>query len=147
MKQHHGNRKIFFLVITAVLLLALSAGSALAEQGVLKLPSGLKTLEEEAFMGDTSLQEVLLPEGLTAIGDRAFADSSLQRVYLPESLTDIGTDAFPAGTVGYGPAGTAAAEYFANTAGLTFETPDFTFEIIDGRHLPRHRLHRPGGGR
>lgn len=65
-----------------------------AQAAVLQLPSGVKTIEAEAFYGDTSLDEVVLPEGLTAIGSRAFADSSLTGINLPASLTEIDDSIF-----------------------------------------------------
>ncbi len=46
-------------------------------------------------MGDTSLDEVVLPEGLTEIQANAFADSSLSAINLPSTLTSIGEGALP----------------------------------------------------
>ena len=39
----------------------------------LKLPANLKTVEDEAFMGDQSLTAVVIPDGLETIGEGAFA--------------------------------------------------------------------------
>ncbi len=61
---------------------------------VLRLPGELQVIENEAFMNDTSLDEVALPASVTRIGDRAFAGSSIRRINLPASLTYIGNDAF-----------------------------------------------------
>ena len=61
---------------------------------VLELPKGLKEVGECAFRGDTSLSEVLLPEGVVSIGAYAFADSSVMCVDLPDSLTYIDPTAF-----------------------------------------------------
>ena len=58
------------------------------------IPTGVKTIEEEAFFGDTSLDEVILPEGMTTIESKAFADSSLSSINLPSTLTTIASDAF-----------------------------------------------------
>lgn len=60
----------------------------------LSLPGSLTVIEEEAFYGDTSLDEVVLPEGITEIGSLAFAESSLRTVNLPISLNSIADDAF-----------------------------------------------------
>ena len=49
----------------------------------------LEVIEVEAFYGDDSLDEVVLPEGTVSIGSRAFANSSLRRINLPDSLTII----------------------------------------------------------
>ncbi len=73
--------------------LMLSVGGA-AFADTLTLPSSLSVLGEEAFCGDTSLDEVVVPGGVTEIGSRAFADSSLQRIYLPATVGNIAGDAF-----------------------------------------------------
>ena len=73
-------------------LLCLGVSAASAER--LMLPAGTKTVGIEAFYGDTSLDEVVLPEGVTTIRDRAFANSGLQRINLPASITSIADNAF-----------------------------------------------------
>ena len=61
----------------------------------LSLPASLKTVEAEAFRGDTSLRYVIIPEGTTTIGSGAFADcSGLWMVLVPGSVTSIEPDAF-----------------------------------------------------
>ena len=61
----------------------------------LSLPAGVKTVEAEAFRGDTSLRYVIVPEGTTTIGSGAFADcSGLWMVLVPGSVTSIAADAF-----------------------------------------------------
>jgi len=61
----------------------------------LSLPAGVKTVEAEAFRGDTSLRYVILPEGTTTIGSGAFAEcSGLWMVLVPGSVTSIAADAF-----------------------------------------------------
>lgn len=58
------------------------------------LPSDLLTIEEEAFAG-VDIGGVVIPDGCTAIGKRAFADNeSLLAVYMPDSVTGIAQDAF-----------------------------------------------------
>lgn len=58
------------------------------------LPAYLKDIETEAF-ANSGMQRVILPEGCTGIGSRAFADcADLQEVYLPNSITSIADDAF-----------------------------------------------------
>ena len=54
----------------------------------------VREIGEEAFR-DCDLTTVILPEGLTSIGDSAFYFcNSLTAVTLPDSLTSIGDDAF-----------------------------------------------------
>ena len=79
-------------MILAVIMLMSLGVAAYAE--TLTLPANLKTIEEEAFAGDSSLGEVVVPEGATAIGNRAFADSGLKRIDIPGTVTEIADDAF-----------------------------------------------------
>ncbi len=86
------KRIISFLIF---FILALCVVYAAAD--TLQLPEGLKRIEEEAFYGDTSLDEVVLREGVEFIGSKAFAESTLKRIYLPLSLKEIAEDAFDPG--------------------------------------------------
>lgn len=55
----------------------------------------LTVLASNAFSGHSSLEEVVLPEGLTTINGRAFYNcSSLRKIDLPRALTTIGGGAF-----------------------------------------------------
>nr|MCR5173064.1 leucine-rich repeat domain-containing protein [Oscillospiraceae bacterium] len=130
-------RRILAWILVLALTAADGGASALAAD-TLALPAETTVIEEEAFFGDTSLDEVVLPEGVTAIGPRAFAGSSVSRIYLPASLTEIAEDAFSAcdWVVGYGPDGTTASAFFDRHGNLTFEREhdiweDFSFEAID----------------
>lgn len=58
------------------------------------LPSGLQSIGEEAFMDDTAIGDVELPEGVTTIEDGAFRNSSVTSINLPESLREIGENVF-----------------------------------------------------
>ena len=63
--------------------------------GKLLLPSDLNEIEESAFEGSSSFNEVVLPEGLQTIGSRAFAGcEGLSLVHVPDSVTSIHADAF-----------------------------------------------------
>ena len=101
-------RKVIAILMCA-LLTACQAG-ALAETA-LKLPSGLKVIEEEAFEGLPGPVRVECPEGLEEIGPRAFANSGVTEVVFPASLERISGNAFegssltrvmaPVGSVGW----------------------------------------------
>lgn len=70
---------------------------AFAEQSDLqsvKLPSTLKVIQAGAFSGCESLKEIVLPNGLLAIQDNAFALTSLSSVTMPPTLIHIGREAF-----------------------------------------------------
>ena len=129
-------KKSIGALITLLIVCLLAFCSA--ESNLLTIPASVLRIDEEAFFGDTSLDEVVLPEGIESIGNRAFAGSSIKRVYLPASLTEIAEDAFPLGTVGYGAEGTVAAKFFEEQDGLIFEVNRielpaefFTFQMID----------------
>lgn len=60
----------------------------------MKLPAGLKTIEEEAFVNG-SFQTVKIPDGVQTIGIRAFAGcENLERIIIPDSVETIAPDAF-----------------------------------------------------
>ena len=69
----------------------------------LTLGSGLKSIEEKAFSGCTSLTEVIIPPSVETIGASAFAyNSALASIIMGHSVQTIGAKAFdrcPAQTV------------------------------------------------
>ncbi len=102
-----GLRRLISLVLIATMVFSLSCEVFAADGGVtgadpgdgaegkvLRLPASLKVIEEEAFMGDTSLQDVEIPDGVEEIGERAFAGSSVSSIVIPDSVERIGEHAF-----------------------------------------------------
>ena len=89
------RRTITTIMLLGILLLAFCTigGSAETAQ-ILHLPTNLNRIEAEAFLGTTSLDTVVVPEGVISIGSKAFASSSLRKISLPSSLTEIAEDAF-----------------------------------------------------
>ena len=79
---------------TFMLLILLAVVFQTAAAETLTIPSGTVTIEGFAFYSDTSLDEVVLPEGIKYIGEKAFASSSVTKVNLPDSLEFIADDAF-----------------------------------------------------
>lgn len=57
------------------------------------LPKGLTYIGESAFEG-SRIEKIVLPEGLTYIGESAFAYSNLESITIPVSVTEIGEWAF-----------------------------------------------------
>ena len=56
----------------------------------IKLPKNLKKIYNDAF-ADCGIKELILPEGLEYIGDRAFSMcDSLQTVFIPSSVNEMG---------------------------------------------------------
>ena len=86
------KRAKWVLATLIYMVLCMIATVSLADQVV--IPSGTTTIEAEAFYGDQSLTDVVLPEGLLQIGSRAFANTSLKSVVLPSSLEYFAEDSF-----------------------------------------------------
>ena len=78
------------MMISAIMIL-IWGSYGLADR--LELPHGLTTIEDEAFYGNESLTEVILPEGLEVIGSKAFRNCPLTSIILPDSLRVIADDA------------------------------------------------------
>ncbi len=58
------------------------------------MPLALTVIQDEAFMGDTMLGSVVIQEGCTSIGARAFAGAKGLSISLPASLTAIDDTSF-----------------------------------------------------
>lgn len=58
------------------------------------IPDGFTTIGIGAFYGCTGLTSVIIQNGVTTIGDYAFARSGLTSVTIPDSVTTIGSTAF-----------------------------------------------------
>ena len=80
---------VSFLIIVFCMICVSSSFAA-----TVTLPKEIQSIEDETFMGDTSIDEVILPESIRAIGSQAFAYSSISSVFLPSSIEYIGPDAF-----------------------------------------------------
>lgn len=121
------------LVLTAALCLGAVPGMA---QGVLTLPSAMKEIQAEAFKGAKGVSEIVLPEGVETIGERAFAESSIEKINLPRSVERIADDAFEgcdALTI-YGETG-SYAQTFAKEQGIPFvseEEAAFEYVVVNG---------------
>lgn len=60
-----------------------------------KLPASTFYVDDEAFVGNSTIQSVVAPDGLQVIGTRAFADcANLKCITLPDSVSHIAEDAF-----------------------------------------------------
>jgi len=60
----------------------------------LRLGRSMKRIGDWAFAYCEGISEAVIPEGVTEIGDMAFASCGLSRVTLPEGVTRIGNSAF-----------------------------------------------------
>ena len=80
--------------ICAALFLLLLNSCARASGGKLVLPSALTAIEAQAFYGDSSVETVVLPDGLESIGSLAFAYSGVKSINLPDTIVFIANNAF-----------------------------------------------------
>ena len=62
--------------------------------GTLVLPSTISSIGDYAFNNVSGLLHIILPEGLTSIGESSFAGSGLSTVEIPNSTSSIGSAAF-----------------------------------------------------
>lgn len=85
----------------------------------LYLPSTLKVIEEGAFEG-VRIKEIVLPDGVEKIGNKAFAFCNVGKIYIPSSAIEIGekitykdqaTSDFPSGVTIYVDADSYAEQY------------------------------------
>lgn len=109
--------------LCAILLLILAL-SAPAAADVLDLPGSLRQIGAEAFYGDASLSEAILPSGLLRIEERAFAYSALKRVNLPESIEFIADDAFLGCELEYVRADNEYCREWCRSHGIEADSPD-----------------------
>ena len=81
-------------VLTAVKSCIRQAVSSTKAGAVLILPSGLKSIDAEAFCR-VPAETIVIPNGCSSIGSRAFADcTALTSIVIPGSVTQIDDDAF-----------------------------------------------------
>ena len=67
---------------------------ALGEISIMRLPAMLEEIDEEAFMG-MAAEGIIIPDGCTAIGSKAFANCpNLIYIKIPSSVTVIAEDEF-----------------------------------------------------
>ena len=73
----------------ALIVIAFIVNRVIAEK--LEMPSQLAEFSEEAFAGNSSDKEVIIPDGMLAIGDYAFSDcTDLGWISIPTSVESLG---------------------------------------------------------
>ncbi|MBR6530314.1 MAG: leucine-rich repeat protein [Clostridia bacterium] len=82
------------LADTALTTIAEKAFYGCAMLETLRLPRFCEHIEEEAFRNCRKLKEIVLHEGITTIGSRAFSDTALVGVLLPSTLYSMGDCVF-----------------------------------------------------
>ena len=71
-----------------------SSYDALTGEGRWAYVGTVTQVEPNAFNGSQAIRSLVLPEGITFIGDNAFNNSALESIVLPESLVEIDQYAF-----------------------------------------------------
>ncbi len=122
-------RKNWLAALIGVIVLLALCGMASAEK--LIIPADVKIIDVEAFYGDTNIDEVVLPEGLEEIRDRAFANSGLRIINLPSTLKSISESAFDENVLFTANEGTDIYSLSLKTGYIKSPTSYFTFRVID----------------
>lgn len=114
------------IVCLVMLICILAIPGALSAGGKLTLPSDLQTISEEAFMGNTSVVEVIVPTTTDKIEARAFSGcTKLQKVTLNNKNVQIAADAFSqCGNVKLRVYSGSTGETFAKQHGINYELID-----------------------
>ena len=86
------RKTVISIFLLTLLLSATFCFSAFAD--TVALPASLSELGEAAFQNDTSLDVVVISEGVAEIKPLSFAGSSLREIHLPSSITFIAENAF-----------------------------------------------------
>ena len=86
--------EIMLLLCIALCVCIAPSAWTIEPENVLTLPASSQIIDTEAFCNSTSVNRVVLPNGIKEIRARAFANSSLTRINLPDSLTLIDETAF-----------------------------------------------------
>ena len=60
----------------------------------LRLPSGIKEIDDGAFLNCQVLETILLPDGISRLGKYAFAGSAIKSIFIPKSVDYIGDKCF-----------------------------------------------------
>lgn len=110
-----------------------SSPTLAGDGAALVLPQGLSAVAEEAFAGCEAVS-VRIPDGATDIGARAFADcAALLCVRIPESVTAIAGDAFDGCAMDMVIRGVAGSEAwrFAQEKGFAFEREDDGIAVLN----------------
>lgn len=63
-------------------------------KGIIKLADKLTKINSLAYIGNSNISTIYLPNSLLEIGGYAFTESSLVEINLPSSITRIGAGAF-----------------------------------------------------
>lgn len=88
-------RKQAIRTLAALMLCVTMVTPSIAE--VMTFPGGIKIIGKEAFYGDESLDQAVLPNGVERIERKAFANSGLTEINLPRSLKYIAGNALDPG--------------------------------------------------
>ena len=84
----------------------------------LRIPETTAAILEETYAG-SGVVSVVIPEGVTSIGSRAFADcAQLKLIVIPATVTEIAADAFEGTNAIIITSDGAAAQEYAQASGM-----------------------------
>lgn len=122
------------LVLLALLLLALSLGSAQAE---IRLPANLTVISDQAFEGNAAFRGVIdVPGGVHAVGNYAFRDTCIFGLNLSSAVSSIGEGILEGANATYltvGSASPSLAEGAFNGVHVIVGKPGGTVESLARR--------------
>ena len=130
-------KRVWLLLLGAFVLMFLAVPIAVADAGearTFNMPSDLKLVEAEAFIG-TAEERIVFQPSLKSIGERAFADTAaLKEVYIPSSVVYISDNAFQGvGKLTVYGVPRSYAQGWAKKHGYSFVTVDIWMQLDDSR--------------
>ena len=84
----------FIAMGMVLVMLTINCGLAAMAAEEIKLPKGLKVIDDEAFSGTPSIKKVVVPDKTEEIREKAFANSSVSEINMPKSIKVIDDTAF-----------------------------------------------------
>lgn len=91
-----------------------------------ELSSDLREISSYAFYSCWELKELIIPEGVESIGEKAFSGSGLKTIYLPSSVRNIESKAIPTGATIFCYPG-SAADIWAKANGFSEEKGNLVY--------------------
>lgn len=90
-----GNESVLFAIPSGIKVINNCAFMSASHLSKITFPEGLQKIADGAFLGCNNLNNVQVPSTVTSLGKYAFANcSALTKIIIPESVTYLGEDIF-----------------------------------------------------